>query len=293
MGSEQEAMRGWKEKTFCVSQSVSLSLSSSPFRVVLSHSVRLPRPSLWIFVYLPLSPSFVSFPFRWLGEVFVFHFEHRLFVPPVKSYLTFTPSEITPFFFSFSVLMAEKLKLPLIVYSTASFTSFSLHSFFATELSPLGFIVSITVSLDFFCFPREHEISLWFFYSTVHFFACVHTDIRNKCSRAHKHLFKLAPFLWWGFTVTLMHTDGDFSSVYLSNNEKKRCCRSSSKSLRIFSLLSLSILLTQTPPPILLLIIPHVADCGLVDGCRKHQLALMSDVCCSCEFVLLSLGFWR
>lgn len=101
MGSEQEAARGWKEKLFCVSQFVSLSLSSSPFLAVPSHSVRLPRPSLWIRVYLPLSPSFVSFPFRWLCEVFVFHFEHRLFVPPVKSYLTFTPSEITPFLFLF------------------------------------------------------------------------------------------------------------------------------------------------------------------------------------------------
>lgn len=101
MGSEQEAARGWKEKLFCVSQFVSLSLSSSPFLAVPSHSVRLPRPSLWIRVYLPLSPSFVSFPFRWLCEVFVLHFEHRLFVPPVKSYLTFTLSEITPFLFLF------------------------------------------------------------------------------------------------------------------------------------------------------------------------------------------------
>lgn len=54
------------------------------------------------------------------------------------------------------------------------------------------------------------------------------------------------------------------------------------------------------PPPLptlipqthtLSLIIFHVSDCGRVDGCWKHRLALMFDVCSSCEFVSLSRRF--
>ena len=152
-------------------QSVSLSLSSSPFLVVLFHSIRLPRPSLWMLVYLPLSPPFVSFPFRWLCEVFVLHFEHRLFVPPVKSRLIFTLSKVTPFFFFFCLNGRKTSTYCVFNLSLLPHFLFILPSW--KSRPPLGFIVSHVVLI--FVFPA------WVRYAADSFiWLCTYLHMRSR-----------------------------------------------------------------------------------------------------------------